>query len=88
MPETPDRTPDRTGPRQGQDNGRAAGVSVADAARLLGLTYDGVRKRLHRGTLPGAKVDGTSLAIRCRSHSGQIDGRSLNGSMAIFAVGS
>jgi hypothetical protein len=33
-------------------------VTVADAARLLGLSVDAIRGRLQRGTLPGEKVEG------------------------------
>jgi hypothetical protein len=32
-------------------------VSVADAARVLGITEDGVRKALRRGTIAGSKND-------------------------------
>ena len=45
--------PDRTRP----DGGRTA-VTIAEAARRLGVSTDAVRKRLHRGTLAGAKVAG------------------------------
>jgi len=34
-----------------------ATVSVAEAARRLGVTPDAIRSRLHRGTLEGEKVD-------------------------------
>lgn len=34
-----------------------ASVSVAEAARRLGVTPDAIRSRLHRGTLEGEKVD-------------------------------
>ena len=34
-----------------------ATVSVAEAARRLGVTPDAIRSRLHRGTLAGEKVD-------------------------------
>lgn len=44
---------DRTG--TGDD---AMTVSVAEAARVLGVSHDAIRARLHRGALNGRKVDG------------------------------
>ncbi len=49
-----DRTP--TGIRL--DNDRTA-VTIAEAARVLGLSTDAVRKRLQRGTIPGEKIGET-----------------------------
>jgi len=46
-----DRTP--TGIRL--DNDRTA-VTIAEAARILGMSTDAIRKRLQRGTLPGEKI--------------------------------
>ena len=50
MPGTTDRT-------LRQDTTGHATVSVAEAARRLGVTPDAIRSRLHRGTLEGEKVD-------------------------------
>ncbi|MDP9473952.1 MAG: helix-turn-helix domain-containing protein [Chloroflexota bacterium] len=49
-----DRTP--TGIRL--DNDRTA-VPIAEAARMLGLSTDAVRKRLQRGTIAGEKIGDT-----------------------------
>lgn len=38
-------------------------VTVEDAAKLMGLSIDAVRKRLERGTLRGEKVNGTRYVI-------------------------
>ncbi len=38
-------------------------VAVEDAAKLLGLSVDAVRKRLERGTLRGEKVNGTRYVL-------------------------
>ncbi len=54
IPAMSDRTP--TGIRL--DNDRTA-VTIAEAARVLGLSTDAVRKRLHRGTLAGEKIGET-----------------------------
>ncbi|MDP9356860.1 MAG: helix-turn-helix domain-containing protein [Chloroflexota bacterium] len=40
------------------DNDRTA-VTIAEAARVLGLSTDAVRKRLQRGTIPGEKIGET-----------------------------
>jgi hypothetical protein len=42
-----------------QEQPQAAGVDVAQAAVLLGITAQAVRKRVRRGTLSAYKVDGT-----------------------------
>ncbi len=49
-----DRTP--TGTRLDRDR---TAVTIAEAARVLGLSTDAVRKRLHRGTIPGEKIGDT-----------------------------
>ena len=33
-------------------------MKIAEAAEVLGITRDAVRKRIHRGTLPAEKMDG------------------------------
>ena len=45
----------RTGPGDRQDTA-PEGLTVAEAAGRLGVTPDAVRRRLHRGTLAGAKT--------------------------------
>ena len=51
-----DRAP--TGTQPGSDGPTdGPGISISDAAKRLGLSTDAVRSRLHRGTLPGVKVD-------------------------------
>ncbi len=37
----------------------ASAVTIAEAARVLGLSTDAVRKRLQRGTIPGEKIGDT-----------------------------
>jgi hypothetical protein len=44
-----------TPPGQGPDTARTPTVTIAEAARRLGVTTDAVRRRLHRGTLAGTK---------------------------------
>src|SRR5687768_11379189 len=44
-----------TGNQPGSDG---PGITISEAARRLGLSTDAIRSRLHRGTLPGRKVDG------------------------------
>jgi len=53
MSHRPDRDRTPTGVRL--DTDRTA-VTIAEAARVLGLSTDAVRKRLQRGTLAGAKI--------------------------------
>jgi excisionase family DNA binding protein len=38
-------------------------VTVEDAAKLLGITVDAVRKRIERGTLKSEKVEGTRFVF-------------------------
>ncbi len=45
------------GMSDGHTNGQPT-VTVAEAARVLGITPDSVRSRLQRGTLPGEKIAG------------------------------
>ncbi len=56
MSDRPDRDRTPTGIRL--DNDRTA-VTIAEAARVLGLSTDAVRKRLQRGTIPGEKIGDT-----------------------------
>ncbi len=56
MSDRPDRDRTPTGIRL--DNDRTA-VTIAEAARMLGLSTDAVRKRLQRGTIPGEKIGDT-----------------------------
>lgn len=37
---------------------QAHGVTIAEVARLLGVSENAIRQRIKRGTLPAAKVDG------------------------------
>ncbi len=56
MSDQPDHDRTLTGIRL--DNDRTA-VTIAEAARVLGLSTDAVRKRLQRGTIPGEKIGDT-----------------------------
>ncbi len=56
MSDRPDRDRTPTGIRL--DNDRTA-VTIAEAARVLGLSTDAVRKRLQRGTIAGEKIGDT-----------------------------
>ena len=55
MTDRPDRDRAPSGVRL--DNDRTA-VTIAEAARALGMSTDAIRKRLQRGTLPGEKIGG------------------------------
>jgi hypothetical protein len=47
-----------------EPTGQPTGVTIAEAAKRLGLTTDAVRSRLHRGTLLGVKTaDGVWLVF-------------------------
>ena len=39
------------------------GISVAEASGILGISEDGVRKRINRGTLMAEKLDGETWTI-------------------------
>ncbi len=62
MPPHSERTHDRTTDQT--SNERATNrVTVADAARLLGLSAEAVRMRIKRGTLASEKVEGTVFVL-------------------------
>src|SRR5262245_54729427 len=48
----------RTPPGNRPDPARTDALTIAGASTRLAVTIDAVRRRLHRGTLPGEKVDG------------------------------
>lgn len=39
------------------------GLTVAEAAEILGISRDGVRKRIERGTLEAEKLDGETWTV-------------------------
>ena len=39
------------------------GISVAEASGILGISEDGVRKRINRGTLMAEKLDGETWTV-------------------------
>lgn len=39
------------------------GLTVAEASKILGISKDGVRKRINRGTLMAEKLDGETWTI-------------------------
>ncbi len=54
---------DPTGLRRDPDMTPPARVTVEDAAKLLGITVDAVRKRIERGTLRSVRVDKTRYVL-------------------------
>jgi hypothetical protein len=62
MPPHSERTHDSTAD-QTPDERATNRVTVADAARLLGLSAEAVRMRIKRGTLASEKVEGTVFVL-------------------------
>src|SRR5919199_1324959 len=63
-------------------------VELTEAADRLGLSQEAIRKRIHRGTLAGRKVDGRWLVLLPEDRpdirpdvSGRSDGRQDDGSL-------
>src|SRR5688572_5340920 len=59
-----------TGNQPGSDG---PGITISEAARQLGLSTDAIRSRLHRGTLPGRKVDGNWQVFLARPSAPTVD---------------
>jgi hypothetical protein len=68
-----------------QEQPQAAGVDVAQAAVLLGITAQAVRKRVRRGTLSAYKVDGTWRIVLPAAQATQVEPAQDAGSAAARA---
>ncbi len=49
-------------------------VTVAEAARLLGITEAAVRQRIRRGTIPTVRIDGTVWVVTAALPTGEAPG--------------